>query len=147
MDGINFIEHVSFNAFNEGTRLINSVFLAQTLFNTKVRMLGGDNIYGTNANRKFCSTNKIVTSFVRKGRVSKDEPVLKQIRKAINIERATRMEGAFGTQKNHYSLDKIKARTEKNELLWIFFGIHTANAVEISRRKFNQEHSVLMKTA
>ena len=147
VDGINFIEHISFNAFNEGTRLINSVFLAQTLFNTKVRMLGGDNIYGTNANRKFCSTNKIVTSFVRKGRVSKDEPVLKQIRKAINIERATRMEGAFGTQKNHYSLDKIKARTEKNELLWIFFGIHTANAVEISRRKFNQEHSVLMKTA
>lgn len=147
VDGINFIEHISFNAFNEGTRLLSSVSLAQTLFKTKVRMLGGDNIYGTNANRKFCSANKIITSFVRKGRASKDEAVLKQIRKAINIERATRMEGAFGTQKNHYTLDKIKARTEKNELLWIFFGIHTANAVEISRRKFNQEHSVLRKPA
>lgn len=147
VDGINFIEHISFDAFNEGTRLVNSVWLAQTLFNTKVHMLGGDNIFGTNANRKFCSTNGIITSFIRKGRESKDEPVLKQIRKIINTERATRMEGAFGTQKNHYSLDKIKARTGENEILWIFFGIHTANAVQISRRKFNQENQELRNTA
>jgi hypothetical protein len=145
-DGINFIEHISFDAFNEGTRLINSVWLTQTLFNIKVHMLGGDGIYATNANRKFCSQNGIVTSFVRKGRASKDEPVLKQIRKIISTERATRMEGAFGTQKNHYSLDKIKARTKQNEILWIFFGIHTANAVEISRRKFQQEHQELSQT-
>ena len=146
VDGINFIEHLSFDAFNEGTRLISSVWLAQTLFNTKVRMLGGDKIYGTNANRKFCSQNGIITSFVRKGRASKDEPVLKQIRKIINTERATRMEGAFGTQKNHYSLDKIKARTKENETLWIFFGVHMANAVEISRRKVQQVREELGKT-
>lgn len=145
-DGINFIEHISFDAFNEGTRLVNSVWLAQALFNTKVRMLGGDRIYATNANRKFCSQNGIVTSFIRKGRASKDEPVLKQVRKIINTERATRMEGAFGTQKNHYSLDKIKARTKENEVLWIFFGIHTANALEISRRKFQQVRQELGQT-
>ncbi len=147
VDGINFIEHISFDAFNEGTRLINSVWVAQRLFNTKVRMLGGDMIYGTNANRKYCSTNGITTSFVRKGRASKDEPVLKQIRKIINTERATRMEGAFGTQKNHYTLDKVKARTEENEILWIFFGIHTANATEISKRTFKQENLKLRKIA
>jgi hypothetical protein len=39
------------------------------------------------------------------------------------------MEGGFGTEKQHYSLDKIKAKTELNEILWIFFGVHTANAV------------------
>ena len=44
------------------------------------------------------------------------------------------MEGAFGTQKNHYGLNKIYARTKENELLWIFFGIHTANAAYISKR-------------
>lgn len=146
IDGINFIEHISFDAFNEGTRLINSVWLAQILFHTKVRMLGGDGIYATNANRKFCTQNEIVTCFVRKGRASKDEPVLKQIRGILNIERATRMEGAFGTQKNHYFLDKIKARTQKNEILWIFFGIHTANAVEIAKRKFKGEYQELRQT-
>lgn len=44
------------------------------------------------------------------------------------------MEGSFGTEKQRYSLDKIKARTELNEILWIFFGVHTANAVRIAKR-------------
>lgn len=44
------------------------------------------------------------------------------------------MEGSFGTEKQHYGLDKIKARIEKNEILWIFFGVHTANAVRIAKR-------------
>ena len=29
----------------------------------------------------------------------------------------------------HYSLSRIKARNRKTEILWIFFGIHTANAI------------------
>ena len=44
------------------------------------------------------------------------------------------MEGAFGKHKNHYNLRSINARTSKTELLWIFFGIHTGNAVEIGKR-------------
>jgi hypothetical protein len=28
------------------------------------------------------------------------------------------------------SLDKVKARTKHTEILWVFFGIHTANAVK-----------------
>ncbi len=44
------------------------------------------------------------------------------------------MEGSFGTEKQHYSLDKIKARTEKNEILLIFFGVHTANVIRIVKR-------------
>jgi hypothetical protein len=46
-----------------------------------------------------------------------------------------KLAGAFGTHKNYYNLDRIKARTEKNEILWVFFGIHMANAVEISKRE------------
>jgi hypothetical protein len=33
----------------------------------------------------------------------------------------------------HYSLYKIKSRTETNEILWIF-GVNTANAVRITKR-------------
>jgi hypothetical protein len=50
-----------------------------------------------------------------------------------NIQ-ASRMEGSFGTEKEHYSLQKIKAKTELNEKLWIFFGVHTANAVRIAKK-------------
>ena len=135
VDGINFIEHLSFNAFNEGIRLISSVELVEGLFGNKVEKLAGDNIYANNANRSYCTQNGITTSFVRKGRPSKEEETLKQTRRELGVERATKMEGAFGTQKNHYNLGRIKARTEKNEILWVFFGIHMANAVEISNRE------------
>ncbi|QTD38423.1 hypothetical protein JL193_03760 [Polaribacter batillariae] len=52
----------------------------------------------------------------------------------ITKERASRLEGSFGKEKEHYHLKKIKAKTKSNEILWIFFGIHTANALEIGRR-------------
>jgi len=133
VDGINFIEHLSFNAFNEGTRLTNSVWYARTLFG-KVTHLSADDIYATNANRTYCREQKITTNFKRKGRAGKHEGHRMIIAQELRKERATRMEGSFGTEKQHYSLDKIKARTEKNEILWIFFGVHTANAVRIAKR-------------
>ena len=43
---------------------------------------------------------------------------------------ATAMEGSFGTQKEHYDLRRVKARTKRTEILYIFFGIHTANVVQ-----------------
>ena len=52
----------------------------------------------------------------------------------ITKERATRPEGSFGKEKEHYRLKKIKARTKETEILWIFFGIHTGNALEVGRR-------------
>jgi len=59
----------------------------------------------------------------------------------LRKERATRMECSFGTEKQHYSLDKIKARTQLNEILWIFFGVHTANAVRIAKRLAQEKSS------
>lgn len=142
IDKIDFVEYISFDAFNEGTRLQSSVLLAQELFQTKTKLIGADAIYATNANRKYCSQNNIINGFVRKGRAGKHENNLKQIRRTINIKGATEMEGAFGKHKNHYNLKRINARTEKTELLWIFFGIHTGNAVEIGKRIKQAENRV-----
>ena len=44
------------------------------------------------------------------------------------------MEGSFGTQKEHYDLRRVKARTNLTEILYIFFGIHTANMVQLADR-------------
>lgn len=97
--------------------------------NVRVRCVATDSIYANNANRKFCTKYGISTSFVRKGRAAKNEPLRKVLRSELSKERATRLEGSFGTQKQHYLLARIKARNRKTEILWIFFGIHTANAV------------------
>ena len=129
IDGISFIEHLSFKAFNEGIRLKDCIRMQQKLMNVRVRCVAADSIYANNANRKFCTKYGISTSFVRKGRAAKDEPLRKVLRSELSRERATRLEGSFGTQKQHYSLSRIKARNRETEILWIFFGIHTANAV------------------
>jgi Transposase domain (DUF772) len=134
IDGINFIEHIEFRAFNEGTRLVNSISCAQNLTKTKLKILGADAIYATNKNRKFTTSKNIQTDFVRKGKAGKNEIQRKVLAKEIKRERATRLEGSFGNEKEHYNLRKIKARTKATEMLWIFFGIHTANALEIGRR-------------
>lgn len=129
IDGISFIEHTSFKAFNEGIRLKDCIHMQQKLMSVRVRCVAADSIYANNANRKFCTKYGISTSFVRKERAAKDEPLRKVLRSELSKERATRLEGSFGTQKQHYSLLRIKARNRKTEILWIFFGIHTANAV------------------
>lgn len=79
-------------------------------------------------------------NFMRKGRVGKHEAHRQIIAAELCKERATSMEGSFVTKKQYYSLDKIKVRIEKNDILWIFFGVHTANVVRIAKR-LTQEKS------
>ena len=134
IDGISFIEKLSFNAFNEGTRLKHCVSLAQKLTGEPVKKIGGDQGYSGNDNRTFCKENKIETSFTRKGRPGKNE-VKSATKRELARMRATAMEGSFGTQKEHYGLRKIAARIKSTEIMLIFFGIHTANVVNLARRE------------
>lgn len=137
VDGLNFIEHVSFKPFNEGTRGISSIQYARLLFRKKVTHFAADAIYATNKTRKYCSSlpSPIYTGFVRKGRKARDEDQRSKLRSLLSRERSTRLEGSFGTEKEHYNLRKVKARTEETEILWIMFGVHTANAVRLAGRQ------------
>ena len=138
IDGISIIEYLSFNAFNEGIRLKKTIFKAQRLTHKKVRIVGADAIYATNDNRKFITKNKINTDFKPKGRRSKHRKQQDQIAKMITKERASRLEGSFGTDKEHFLLKRNLARTKETEILMIFFGIHTSNALNIGRRMAHQ---------
>ena len=134
VNGISFIEHFSYDAFNEGTRYQNGIHLQRKLFR-KCTHHSADAIYATNANRKYCTKNSIVTNFIPKGRQKEQdlEPA-KIMRGLLNKERGTRLEGSFGNEKNHYLVQKVNARNEYTERCWIFFGILTANASIISQR-------------
>ena len=135
VDGISFIEKLSFNAFNEGKRLRHCTTLHKRLFGVDVKKIGGDTGYAGTENRDFCKDNGIKTSFVKRGRPFSEEKKVKDaVRKELARVRATAMEGSFGTQKEHYDLRRIKARTKKTEILYIFFGIHTANVVQLADR-------------
>ena len=134
IDGISFIEKVSFNAFNEGTRLRHCISLARKLTGVSVKKIGGDQGYSGNANRTFCKDHKIEASFTQKGRAGTNE-VKNATKRELARVRATAMEGSFGIQKEHYGLRKIAARIKSTEIILIFFGIHTANVVYLARRE------------
>ncbi|MEM6380324.1 MAG: transposase, partial [Bacteroidota bacterium] len=77
------------------------------------------------------------TCFKSKGRLAQDKTIRKQkkqLQQILGKQRATRLEGSFGNKKNHYLLDKIKAKTFFTEIAWIFFGNLTANAIAITKR-------------
>ena len=44
------------------------------------------------------------------------------------------MKSSFRTQKEQYDIKRVKARTQRTEILYIFFGIHTANVVQLADR-------------
>ena len=137
--GLSFIEHISYENFNEGTRLKHSVAFHQKHFG-KCSQLGADAIYATNENRRYCNVLGIATSFVPKGKQGKLQDQKTAMRSALSTVRATVLEGSFGNEKNHYLLGKIKARTQPTEMVWIFFGMMTANASIISKKIIQQRN-------
>ena len=132
VDGICMIDQMSFNAFNESTRLKISTLKHRSVFG-KLFQLGADRIYATNANRNYLTSKKVFTCFPRKG-LQIDTKAEKELRSILASQRATVMEGSFGVHKTGYGLDKIKAKGVKREMIWVFFGVMAANAVKISKQ-------------
>ena len=140
VDGISFIEHHSFEAFNEGTRLKQCVEYQESLTGVKVTRIGMDTIYANNENRKYCTERGITTNFVRKGPKPKDETAdISTARRIIGNLRATVMEGSFGNQKQHFGVGRIAARNRHSETLLLFFGIHMANTATLAARQLAVE--------
>lgn len=132
--GLNFIEHLSPRAFHEGNRLKRAALIYSEELGP-CRQLGADRIYATNKNRRWLTKRKIITCFPQKGPKKVLSKQQKQMRKALAKARATRLEGSFGNEKNHYGLGRIRARTYPNEVIWIFFGMMTANAVKVLKQR------------
>ena len=140
VDGISFIEHLNFNNFNETTRFRDGIYLQRKLFG-KCTHQSADAIYATNKNRTYASSQNIQTNFVPKGK-QKQEHIEQaaQMRTLLNKQRSTVLEGSFGNEKNHYLLQKSRARTQNTDVCWIFFGMMTANISIIAQRMQNAEH-------
>jgi hypothetical protein len=130
--GLAWIEHLSFDAFHEGVRFKKTIMKHEYTHKVEVKIVGADLIYANNANRRHATKKGITTNFPKKGgRITAQEKQAKQI---IHNARASQMEGVFGNQKNHYLLNKIRAKTQPTEEGWICMGILTANAVKLANK-------------
>ncbi len=99
-----------------------------------MKKLCGVQCCSVNANRTFCKENGIETSFTQKGRAGTNE-LKNAAKRELASVRATTLEGSFGTQKEHYGLRKMAARLKSTEIMPLFFGIRTADVVNLARRE------------
>ena len=112
VNGYTFMEHMSYDAFNEGTMLIASAENYRKKFGSYPEAILADKIYRNRENLRFCKKHNIRLSGPPLGRPPKDEELLREMerqeRKDIGERNA--VEGKFGEGKRFYGLGRIMAR-------------------------------------
>ena len=108
VSGYTFIERQSFDNFNEGVTLIDSVERYRTLHGCYPVVVQADQIYRNRANLAFCKQHSIRLSGPRLGRPPKDAGRDRKMEYLDQCERNI-IEGRNGMSKRRFGLDLIMA--------------------------------------
>ena len=127
MNNIAFLDDFSWDAFNEGTRLMNSVEKYKARFGCYPAEILADKIYCTRENRATLKSLNIVLKAKPLGRPSKEEPY------QVTPGERNPIEGLFGQAKTAYGLNLIRARLKITSESWIASIILVLNLVKLAR--------------
>jgi len=124
-EGLARVDHLRWNAFNEGGDLITQVQAYQARYGVYPQAVLGDPIYGTRDNRCYLKEHGIRFAGKPLGRPKKVTEAnreklkrLKARRRAEYLERIP-IEGKFGQGKNGYDLNYIRAKRPDTSYAWI----------------------------
>jgi len=125
IDGITFLDELSWDAFNEGSHMMDYVEKYYQRFGCYPRELLADQIYCTRANRAALKEKGIKLLAKPLGRPSAVQ---------IHVSPGERnpIEGKFGQAKNAYGLNCIKARLRDTSESWIASIILVLNLVKLA---------------
>lgn len=128
IDGISFLDELSWDAFNEGDHLIQYVEKYKARFGFYPAEILADKIYCSRNNRKLLKGLHIKLIAKPLGRPSSD-PAL-----SIHVSPGERnpIEGKFGQGKTGYGLNRIKARLKNTSESWIALIILVLNLVKLA---------------
>ncbi len=128
IDGISFLDELSWDAFNEGDHLIQYVEKYKARFGFYPAEILADKIYCSRNNRKLLKGLHIKLIAKPLGRPSSD-PAL-----SIHVSPGERnpIEGKFGQGKTGYGLNRIKARLKNTSESWIALIIMVLNLVKLA---------------
>lgn len=125
VDGIAMVDHLGWDAFNEGQDLKNQVEQYKVRYGYYPESVLADGIYGTRDNRSYLKGEGIRFGGKPLGRPMKQTELkaeqiklAKKQRKQDALERIP-IEGKFGQGKNGYRLNYIRAKTAKTSEAWI----------------------------
>ncbi|MCB0838345.1 MAG: transposase [Bacteroidetes bacterium] len=118
VDGFCRIDHLSWDAYNECTDLINQVEAYQDLYGYDPEVVLADQIYLTRANRAWLKSRGIRHIGLPLGR---PKALSAYAKRKLRNERNMRnhIEGKFGQGKNAYGLTRIRARRADTSESWI----------------------------
>ena len=133
------INRFSWEAFNEGTELKNSVERYRELYGRYPKTVLVDKIYLTRKNRKYLKENNIETVGKPLGRPPKQpkETPSQKYRKKKKAAERNHVEGKFGQGKRGYGLNDIKARLSETSESWvnaIIFIMNLTKLVQIAEK-------------
>jgi hypothetical protein len=106
VDGYTFIEKQSFDSFNEGVSLIESVKRYKSLYGCYPEVVQADKIYRNRENLAFCKDRGIRLSGPKLGRPGKNAEWDRAVELQDNRERNI-IEGRIGAAKRRFGLDLI----------------------------------------
>jgi transposase, IS5 family len=125
MNGFAFLEELSWEAFNEGTRLFKTIEQYKARCGYYPEEVLADKIYCTRANRQKLKELSIVLVAKPLGR-----PRATSIR--IRPGQRNPIEGKFGQAKTAYGMNRIKARLQQTSESWIAAIILVLNLVKLT---------------
>ena len=147
VNGYAYMEHLSFDNFNEGTTLIASVENFKQRFGHYPDAVLADKIYRNRDNLAYCKKNHIRLSGPPLGRPTKDRELLRQQYRQERLDSGLRnaVEGKFGEGKRFYGLNRIMARLQSTTGTVIAMQLLVMNLEKRLRSLFVQIFKVLLK--
>ena len=127
VNGYTFIENQSFDNFNEGITLIESVERYKQQYGTYPVVIQADQIYRNRDNLKFCKTRGIRLSGPRLGRPGPDADRNRELERQDHRERNI-VEGRNGMVKRRFGLDRIMAYLKETAMTEAAFNVLCMNA-------------------
>jgi len=133
--GYLFADHLSFDNFNESTRLKDSVESYQRRFGKLPDEVLMDQIFGTHDNRMYLRELGIRTSVKKLGRPSQTDASAceRRWRKRKQRER-NRIEGAIGNGKTYHDLGVVRAKSPETERSWIQMALFSRNLMLAAKK-------------
>jgi transposase, IS5 family len=147
MNGITFLEDLSWDAFNEGTRLISTVENYKRRFGYYPQKVFADKIYCNRENRAKLKLLNITLVAKPLGRPSL------AVDNHIRPGERNPIEGKFGQAKTAYGMNRIKARLADTSESWIASIVLVLNLIKLIGRaplslliKFYEKYLVIEMT-
>ena len=125
MEKLAFVDHLSWDAFNESADLIAQVKAYKKRFGFYPESVYADGIYGTRDNRRWLKDHGIRFAGKPLGRPKKvtdeNSAEIRQIKRQRREDERQRIpvEGKFGQGKNGYRLNQIRTRLASTSEAWV----------------------------